>query len=278
MTHALRIPAAIIALIIFVLGIAGVASIASANHAWGNYHWARTTASFSLSLGDNVSSVWDSYLALASADWSVSTVLDTHIVAGAAGRNCRATAGRVEVCNKSYGNNGWLGIASIWINGDHIVQGTVKMNDTYFNTSTYNTPAWRQMVLCQEVGHTFGLNHQDENFNNLNLGTCMDYTNDPARNDGVGNNLHPNAHDYDELAIIYAHLDTTTTISQSTSSLKGRAAIAEELGDNPTTWGKEISRSVDGHASLFEKDFGNGQKVFTHVFWAEPKHGAQHED
>jgi hypothetical protein len=106
------------------------------------------------------------------------------------------------VCNAKYGNNGWLGIASIWISGSHITQGTVKMNDTYFNTATYNKPSWKQMVLCQEIGHTFGLDHQDENFNNQNLGTCMDYSNDPARDDGQGNNLHPNAHDYNQLAHI----------------------------------------------------------------------------
>lgn len=38
----------------------------------------------------------------------------------------------------------------------------------------------RCLVTCQEVGHTFGLDHRDENFDNGNLGTCMDYTNDPG--------------------------------------------------------------------------------------------------
>src|SRR5688572_31754287 len=52
---------------------------------------------------------------------------------------CRPTAGRIEVCNAAYGNNGWLGIAQIWISGAHITQGTTKLNDTYFNTDTYNT-------------------------------------------------------------------------------------------------------------------------------------------
>jgi predicted Zn-dependent protease len=60
------------------------------------------------------------------------------------------------------------------VSGSHIVQGTTKVNDTYFNTATYNTRAWRQLVMCQEVGHTFGLDHQDETFNNPNLGSCMD--------------------------------------------------------------------------------------------------------
>src|SRR3989338_8452069 len=113
----------------------------SANHAWGGYHWARTSNPFTLKIGDNVSSTWDSYLATTSNDWSISSVLDTVIVPGQARANCKAIKGRVEICNKSYGNNGWLGVAQIWVNtSNHINQGTVKVNDTYFNTSTYNTP------------------------------------------------------------------------------------------------------------------------------------------
>src|SRR6266540_7033119 len=133
------------------------APTAQANHSWGGYHWARTSNPFTLKLGDNVSSVWDPILATTSGDWSKSTVLDTAIVAGQANpRNCRPTARRVEVCNSTYGNNGWLGIAQIWLSGGHIAQGTVKLNDSYFNTSTYNTTAWRNLVSCQEVGHTLG--------------------------------------------------------------------------------------------------------------------------
>lgn len=106
----------------------------------------------------------------ASADWSKSTVLNTTVVAGSTNpKNCKGVSGRVEVCNSTYGNNGWLGIASISVTGGtHITQGTVKLNDTYFNTARYNTPAWRNLVTCQEVGHTFGLDHQDENFDNAN--------------------------------------------------------------------------------------------------------------
>ena len=81
-------------------------------------------------------------------------------------KTCKATAGRIEVCNSTYGKNGWLGIAQIWLSGGHISQGTVKLNDTYFKTAQYNTTAWRNLVSCQEVGHTFGLDHQDENFSN----------------------------------------------------------------------------------------------------------------
>jgi len=137
------------------------------------------------------------------------------------------------------------------------------MNDTYFNTSTYNSPAWRQMVMCQELGHTFGLDHQDVNFNNANLGTCMDYTSDPSTNQ------HPNQHDYDELSTIYSHLDSFTTVDTSVSQVAkhlGQLAATQNL-DNPGEWGRVVKDN--GRVALFERDFGFGNKLFTFVVWAE---------
>jgi hypothetical protein len=241
--------------------VATAALTALANHSWNGYHWARTSNPFTLKLGDNLSSVWKPYLATASTDWSKSTVLDTTVVAGRSTRRCKATLGRVEVCNATYGNNGWLGVASIWLSGSHITQGTVKLNDTYFNTSTYNTPGWRQMVTCQEVAHTFGLDHQDTNFNNTNLGTCMDYTNDPtgtAGTNGTLNNEHPNQHDYDELVTIYSHLDSTTTVGQSTPLL---VAAREDEDELP----REV---VERRVKSFIEDLGGGNHRVTFVFWA----------
>ena len=234
-----------------------VPATAQASHSWGGYHWARTSNPFTVKLGDNVSAQWDASLAGASSDWTKSTVLDTTIVAGSTSpRTCKATSGRVEVCNATYGNNGWLGIASISVTGGtHITQGTVKLNDTYFNTATYNTPAWRNLVTCQEVGHTFGLAHQDENFNNANLGTCMDYTNSPSTNQ------HPNQHDYDQLVTIYSHVDSTTTVGAAAPSGAANGASNSEFG-------REVSRSADGRTSVFVRELGNGQRLITHVFWA----------
>ncbi|MBI3442789.1 MAG: hypothetical protein HY007_03415 [Candidatus Sungbacteria bacterium] len=249
------------------VSVGAFASVAYATHWWGGYHWAHTVNPFIVKLGDNVSTIWDSRLAMASIDWSASPVLDTAIIVGGSKGNCQPTNGRVEVCNKTYGNNGWLGIASIWVSGSHITQGTVKLNDTYFNTATYNTQAWRQFVMCQEVGHTFGLDHQDVDFYNKNLGTCMDYTNDPARNDGLGDNLHPNAHDYDELGIIYQHLDAFTTLFSTKSSAPASAGDDVDTS-NPSEWGKVIKKSRDGRSSLHERDLGKGNKIFTFVIWA----------
>ena len=232
----------------------------TANHSWGGYHWARTANPFTLKLGDNVSGAWDSVLATTSSDWSESTVLDTTIVPGTTKpRTCKATTGMVQVCNAKYGYNGWLGVAGISITGGtHITKAYVKLNDSYFASPTYNTTAWRNLVSCQEVGHTFGLDHQDEDFNNANLGTCMDYTSNP------GTNQHPNQHDYDQLESIYAHLDSTTTVSSAP------AASAAAAGDHAAeaAWGTLLKVTNHGHGAWYVRDLGAGNLQLTHVLWA----------
>jgi hypothetical protein len=244
-----------VVIFILIAMLAAFPLAASANHSWNGYHWARTSNPFTLKVGDNVGTAWDSVLNTTISDWSQSTVLNlTKVAGGAKPRNCRPTSGRVEVCNATYGNTGWLGVAQIWASGSHITQGTVKLNDTYFNTPTYNTTAWRNLVSCQEVGHTIGLDHQDENFDNANLNTCMDYTNNP------GTNQHPNQHDYDELQSIYSHLDSTTTIGAAPAGFANANMHAVE------NWGAKVSDS--GKAALFVRDFGNGYQVFTFVIWA----------
>lgn len=238
------------------------AGSAGADHSWSTYHWARSSNPFTLRLGDNLSSVWDPYLQTTSSDWSVSNVLDTTIVAGQSSqRRCRAASGRVEVCNGTYGNNGWLGIASISVSGSHITSGSVRVNDTYFNTAQYNTTAWRNLVMCQEVGHIFGLDHQDENFSNPNLGTCMDYTNSP------GSNQHPNAHDYEQLSIIYSHSDGSAAATLSAAQADAPPAMEQLYLAGPAQWGRVVARYTDGRPKIYELDFGRGYKIITHVFW-----------
>jgi hypothetical protein len=230
-----------------VAAIAAVSAPAAlANHSWGGYHWARQSNPFTIKLGDNVTGPWDNMLRTASSDWSKSTVLDTTVVAGSTRpKPCKATSGRVEVCSASYGNTGWLGVATIWItSGSHIVQGTVKNNDYYFGSSSYqyNNTAEMLHVICQEIGHTFGLDHQDES--GISLNTCMDYYHNTSASDT--RSTHPNSHDYQELSIIYSHLDSTTTVGSPASSPFGAKA----------------------RTSKFVARLSGGARLVTYVTWA----------
>jgi hypothetical protein len=216
-------------------------------------------------------------------DWAQSSVLDfnptTPVASSADPKRCNPIAGQVLVCNARYGQRGWLGIASIWANGNHITQATTKVNDTYFNTATYNTPAWRQFVMCQEIGHDFGLDHQDETFGNANLGSCMDYTNNPSTNQ------RPNAHDFEQLETMYAHVDGTNTANLSAGATNfgvrevGKPAPQQRgdagVGDTMADWGSAVHRDGKGRPDVFVRQLGNGRRVITHVLWALEAKGTE---
>jgi len=263
----------LLALALAIGGLSVFASSAAAtpwiNPSTGNpYHWARTANPFTVKLGSDVTSGWTTYLGGASIDWSKSgnnlsdyfgtftstNPLRTTVVGGlTTGRKCRASSGRVEVCDARYGNNGWLGLATIWVSGDHINQGTVKLNDTYYDSGYYNTPVWRGAVACQEIGHTFGLDHQDES--GANFHTCMDYANTPD-----SWNTHPNRYDYSTLVDDYTHLDSTSTIAAATTSPGPRG----------------LQRVRD---DLYVEDLGRGNRRFVWVAWTVPsvRHGPPDE-
>ena len=240
-----------------ILMLAAMPLSAGATHAWGNYHWARTANPFTIKVVDSMTTNWDDNLDIAISDWDASSVMNLTKEAGSDASNvrkrCAAVSGKVHACNANYGFNGWLGLAQIWASGSHITQGTAKMNDSYLASSSY-TETNRQHVICQEIGHDWGLTHQDESGADLN--TCMDYS-------SALDNPHPNAHDYEELGIIYAHLDSTTTIAAAPAGFLNADVHAQE------NWGEKLSESADGRTALFVRDFGNGFKIFTFVTWAK---------
>ncbi|MEK6375952.1 MAG: hypothetical protein AABO58_25015 [Acidobacteriota bacterium] len=255
-----------------------------ASHSWGGYHWARTANPFTLKLHDNLDPIWEPYLSTAVSDWNQSTILDYNVqwqMPLSSQRRCASATGVVEICNEKYGQNGWLGIAGISISGSHITKGYTKLNDTYFNMAQYNTPPWRQMVTCQEIAHDFGLDHQDETFDNANLGSCMDYTNDPDGGAGgaVNNdpsNEHPNQHDYDEISIIYQHLDSTTTIASLSNILSAMArpkTINEIVSDVDDNLGIAVHFDQKGRPNVFVRPIalnsnGELEMEITRVLWA----------
>ena len=237
---------------------------ASASHSWNNYHWARTTSSFNLQVIDSVSSSWEDELNRSLGEWSQSSKLDLTVTSysnsSTTRRNCSAVSGKIRVCNYTYGNTGWLGLASINLDSQgHISQGTAKMNDTYSSDFASQNERWH--VMCQEVGHLFGLDHTSTD--GSSQGTCMDYSQSSS-------STAPNQHDYDELATIYSHLDSYKSAS-AISALTLPSADKAMAGNVPM--GVRIRRGV--FDEVWAAPDGKGGVWIHHVLLAP---GFEHAD
>ena len=250
----------LVAKAVLAVAVAAVSVTAFASHTWNNYHWARTTSSFNLQTLDSTVSMggnsnWPVLLGAAASQWSQSVKLNLNVVpysnTSTARKRCTAVAGKIRVCNAAYGSNGWLGLASINLDSNgHISQGTAKMNDSYASTWANDANEGKH-VMCQEVGHTFGLGHTSEDGSSQN--TCMDYSRSST-------STAPNQHDYDQLATQYAHTDTYNSYSTSTA-MTVSSAQSGMAGDVPL--GQLVRK---GHFSeTYVAPDGKGGLWITHV-------------
>jgi hypothetical protein len=107
--------------------------------------------------------------------------------------------GEIVVCNADYGQTKWVGIELSVTDGGNMLKSIVKINDYYLS----RVPAvYKQYTLCHEIGHSIGLEHQDENFYNKGTQSCMDYT------AYVQDSTQPNKIDYGKLTQLYGKLPT----------------------------------------------------------------------
>ena len=264
-----------------------VAVPALASHGWGPYHWGRSGAAASITIYRSLTvtsySNWPDHLQKSvfgdpanpnSANrrgWNDSTVLTLSIASSATDSttryNCSAPSGAIRVCNYSYGSTGWAGLAQVWPDGaNHITRANTKVNDTYMG-STSNNP-WRRHVMCQEVGHDFGLGHTSENGSSQN--TCMDYYRNTSNSDWTSTG--PNQHDFDQLITQHHAAAIASPVQVFTESLRDRGPIAEIDMNEPWQWGSPFAWDRQGRAVSFVLDHTPGQhgdEVITHVTWAD---------
>ena len=242
---------------VFLLSVLLVAALPLfGNHAWSNYHWRRTAAQVTPPVTMNLTGAWPAYAERVMTDWNASSVVESPWSFGALSQRDRCTSanGQIEVCNESYGQFGWLGKAGITLKSGHISKAYTKLNDTYFATTMYDTPPWRRLVFCQEVGHNYGLGHVNEDMYDLNTGSCMDYTNDPSGllgTNGPLSNEYPNAHDYAMLEQIYAHADSIVLPFDEMTADATRPTTMVESMNKAEQWGEPIAFDPQGRPTTF---------------------------
>ena len=94
-----------------------------------------------------------------------------------------------------YGETNWRGINQAALDSnDFIKSSAARMNDYYLKTDANGV---MQYTMCHELGHAFGVPHSDEDFENDDLGNCMDY----SRNFEVSK--HPDESNYNYLVDLY---------------------------------------------------------------------------
>lgn len=195
----------------------------------------------------------------ASPDWSgplsLRVAVEAGVTDGTTRLRCAPITGKVHVCNANYGaGNGWLGVASLWLDASgHISAGTVRMNDGYLLKAggTYNSDVVRRHVMCQEVGHTFGLAHQYGVAGSA-LQTGVSCMNDMGSTLKSEAHTVPNGHDWEQLAAIYgAHSDGYNSFGRMLLRAARRAAGA--AGDEAGAAGNSLRGGSDAAADADAK-------------------------
>jgi len=168
-----------------------------------DYGWKiKSGEGLELSIANALTADWHGFFDKAVEDWNKSLDMTLQSSVVTVDPDCIPESGIMKVCNNDYGDVGWKGINEILTQGNTIVASVAKMNEYYVGqfvqpSGNTNIEDERQYTMCHEIGHGFGLPHQDEDFTNKDLNSCMDYSMRPEAN------LIPNEQDFISLNTLY---------------------------------------------------------------------------
>ena len=173
--------------VFLVLAVAfGTAGTAWANHRWYCWKYADAEINFYNGCTGSYSSYANEEALTDSNSWHNYTEVNLNPVGQ------QGTTDHLNCFNGSYGFNGWLGIAEILTySGCTVQQGRSRFNQSYLDNPAYGySTTNKKHVVCQEIGHLFGLSHQKGMAQ-----SCM--------NDKILYVPNPNSHDQSMIASIY---------------------------------------------------------------------------
>lgn len=176
-------------------------TVAFADHSWNGYHWRSDNLSPTV-VNKTSSSLYD--VPAGVAEWAA---LGTPI------QPALTTAKKGNITVSESSSIFYLGLARIFVEGGHITKGEVKLNTRLLRS--YGAAA-ADHVLCQELGHVLGLDHnRDGATGGTPDDTCM---NDQGH---LGEYTSPNVHDAEQLNLIYNHTDVSDSSSGPAGSPSG---------------------------------------------------------
>ncbi len=223
----------LISAIIAALGLLTVVTVASADHAWSVYHWPSDNLSPTV-VDRTTSPLYDvpaGVLEWANLGTSVQPQMTTS-----------NNKGDIKIKESVIRSTSYLGLAGVYLDGDgHITRAEVVLN-TRLLVELYDPNAREAVadhVLCQEIGHILGLDHNRDGDDTGGWpdNTCM---NDQGH---LGEYTSPNSHDTEQLNAIYGHSDANSD-------------------------GGEGGPDCSKNSNAKKCRSGNGQWIIVHVFWA----------
>ncbi len=215
--------------LIAILGLLAVATVASADHSWSVYHWPGDN--LNPTFGDKTtSSLYD--VPAGVREWAdLGTLIQPGMVTGG--------KADIKVGESVIRSSSFLGLAGVYLDSDgHITKAEIVLN-TRLIVELYgpNSQDIADHVLCQEIGHVLGLDH-----NRVDDSSPGDYTCMNDSRDTLGLYTSPNVHDTDQLNVIYGHTD-------------------------PNSGGDEGGPDCSKNSNAKKCRSGDGQWVTVHVFW-----------
>jgi len=220
--------------------------------------WRNKQEGLTLTLVNALTSDWYDYFELAVQEWDDCPALQLSVSIVPPDPTCVAINGQMKVCNAEYGYTSWTGLNEVYFDSkSYIISSVAKMNESYLKTASNGE---HQYVMCHEIGHGFGLPHRDENSNNPDLGTCLDYTLRPEKN------MHPDEVDCDHLTQIYGDRSRREMSQSRTHTDEDRWFQRMVSRKRHYKEGRLLYQSR--HREVYESNLGNNVTLITTVLLA----------